>query len=283
MPNERRDVAILVATARAVIARSRARPALNVDALGNPHQGFPHPVCNIDRAIGWKTLAVLEAWTRRRVGPLDSLECGTCQPHTDNWGPLSGGTLRQWMAGVKLPRLCGAPHSWGNSRLRVAAARFTARINSSLWRKSGDSDSTRWQLAAARRAGFRQAAPFAKDRPQGCGRKDAAGVPADGLVRSMAGRRAARARHGLTRPWKRRCRWRVPTAAVRSRTVRWDGPGPRSPHYASIGIGSATARGPTGPCSTPLRGRGPSPGPDRSQRLVGYSRPLPRIGRGSRA
>ena len=47
-------------------------------------------------------------------------------------------------------------------------------------------------------------------------RKDAAGVPVDGLVRSMAGRRAARARHGLTRPWKRRCRGCAPTAAGRS-------------------------------------------------------------------
>ena len=48
------------------------------------------------------------------------------------------------------------------------------------------------RLLAAARPGFRQAAPFAKDRPQG------RPVPVDGLVRSMAGRRAARARHGLT-------------------------------------------------------------------------------------
>ena len=42
------------------------------------------------------------------------------------------------------------------------------------------------QLAAARRAGCRQAAPFAKNRPQGRG-----GAPAVGLVRSTAGMRAA--------------------------------------------------------------------------------------------
>ena len=80
-------------------------------------------------------------------------------------------------------------------------------------RQKREIEQLRGQLAAARRAGFRQAAPFAKDRPG----KDAAGVPVDGLVRSMVGRRAARARHGLTRPWKRRCRRRVPTAAGRSK------------------------------------------------------------------
>ena len=68
------------------------------------------------------------------------------------------------------------------------------------------------QLATARRAGFRQAAPFAKNRPQGRGRR-----PGRRAVRSTAGMRAAGARNELTRHWKRRCRRRVRTAAVWSR------------------------------------------------------------------
>ena len=38
-------------------------------------------------------------------------------------------------------------------------------------RQKREIEHLRRQLAAARRAGFRQAAPFAKDRPQGCGRR----------------------------------------------------------------------------------------------------------------
>ena len=68
------------------------------------------------------------------------------------------------------------------------------------------------QLDEARRAGRRQAAPFAKDRPQGRG-----GVPDGGPVRSMAATAAARARRGSTRPTRRRFRWRVRTAAARSK------------------------------------------------------------------
>ena len=68
------------------------------------------------------------------------------------------------------------------------------------------------QLAAARRAGKRQAAPFAKDRPQGRGRR-----PGRRAGAATAGMRVARARNVLTRSWKRRCRRRVPTAAGRSK------------------------------------------------------------------
>ena len=55
------------------------------------------------------------------------------------------------------------------------------------------------ELEAARRAGRRQAAPFAKDRPQ-----DAAGFPGGEPGRSTAGRGAAGRRRRLTRPtWRR--------------------------------------------------------------------------------
>ena len=53
------------------------------------------------------------------------------------------------------------------ARLREALAR-TSRERDHLKRQNAR---LKQQLDAARRAGFRQAAPFAKDRPQGCGRR----------------------------------------------------------------------------------------------------------------
>ena len=80
----------------------------------------------------------------------------------------------------------------------------------------------RRRLAASERApetavggrapgGRRQAAPFAKDRSQSRG-----GRPGRRPVRAMAGRGAARVRRGSTRPWRRRRRRPVRTAAARS-------------------------------------------------------------------
>ena len=72
------------------------------------------------------------------------------------------------------------------------------------------------ELEAARRAGRRQAAPFAKDRPQ-----DAAGVPGGEPGRSTEGRGAAGSRRRLTRHTWRRPRRAVRTAAARSRWTVW--------------------------------------------------------------
>ena len=85
-------------------------------------------------------------------------------------------------------------------------------LQGQIERQKREIEQLRGQLAAARRAGSDKPPPSPRTD-----HKDAAGVPVDGLVRSMVGRRAARARHGLTRPWKRRCRRRVPTAAGRSK------------------------------------------------------------------
>ena len=49
------------------------------------------------------------------------------------------------------------------------------------------------------------------------GRRVAAAVPDGGPVRAMAGRGAARVRRGSTRPWRRRPRRPVRTAAARSK------------------------------------------------------------------
>ena len=68
------------------------------------------------------------------------------------------------------------------------------------------------QLDAARRAGKRQAAPFAKT-----GRKDVAGVRAGGPAPITARMAAGGGGHGLTRRMRRRFRRRVRTAAARSR------------------------------------------------------------------
>ena len=44
-------------------------------------------------------------------------------------------------------------------------------LQGQIERQKREIEQLRGQLAAARRAGFRQAAPFAKDRPQGRGRR----------------------------------------------------------------------------------------------------------------
>ena len=72
------------------------------------------------------------------------------------------------------------------------------------------------ELEAARRAGKRQAAPFAKDRPQGT-----AGGRGGEPARSTGSRDAAESRHELTRRMRRRPRRPVPTAATRSRWTVW--------------------------------------------------------------
>ena len=64
------------------------------------------------------------------------------------------------------------------ARLREALAR-TGRERDRLKRQNAR---LKQQLDAARRAGFRQAAPFAKDRPQGRGtRPDGAPAPPTGV------------------------------------------------------------------------------------------------------
>ena len=79
-----------------------------------------------------------------------------------------------------------------------------------------ENDHLKQQFAAARRAGRRQVAPFAKDRPQGRG-----GVPGGVRVRTTAVTVAARARRRSTRRTRRRSRRRVRTAAARLRAATW--------------------------------------------------------------
>ena len=88
-----------------------------------------------------------------------------------------------------------------------------AQVNRDRDRWKRHSERLQQQLDTARRAGFRQAAPFAKDRPQG----RAAGVPDGGPVHAMAGRRAGGVRPRRTRRMRRRSRRRVRTVAARSK------------------------------------------------------------------
>ena len=98
-----------------------------------------------------------------------------------------------------------------NERLQRRNERLR-RENDRLKRKI---DHLEKQLATARRAGFRQAAPFAKDRPQGGGGHP--GRRAGGPARPTGGRRAVRARPRSTSTTRRRHLRRVRTAAARSR------------------------------------------------------------------
>ena len=123
------------------------------------------------------------------------------------------------------------------SVLPVILERENTRLREDLTRTERDRD--RWkrhtgrlqqQLDAARRAGFRQAAPFAKERRQGCGKRPGrrAGSqygrhgmpPAAGSGRRNPSSTAADQVSGL----RRRARSRARRDAVIRKTSRWCGP-----------------------------------------------------------
>ena len=141
-----------------------------------------------------------------------------------------------------------------NERLQRRNERLR-RENDRLKRKI---DHLEKQLAAARRAGFRQAAPFAKDRLQGRGGRSGQRPPGP----PTGAERAVRGRRKTTNTTRRRHRPRARTAAARSRTpgrrlctrktFRWCVPGARlrqrrRPLFAVSAVRCSTASAQLGP------------------------------------